>query len=228
MGTRENRAEPEEILEFVPGVAAQVSLYPLRQPDLAPTINDALEIFRGHGLEVTPGSMSSMVQGSSVNVFEALKHAFEREAGSGEVVMVVTFSNACPVPASTMPAGLIIRSIGHVENEFKQPADPDTIRASASRVVIEPEFSGGLQGLSPGDRVWIVFQFHLAKGYELLQHPRGDQSRPQRGVFSLRSPRRPNPIGMTEVELQGIQDNILIVHGLDAFDGTPVIDLKPA
>jgi tRNA-Thr(GGU) m(6)t(6)A37 methyltransferase TsaA len=74
----------------------------------------------------------------------------------------------------------------------------------------------------------VVFVFHRAEGYNLLQHPRGDRGRPQRGVFALRSPNRPNPIGITEVELLAIEGNILTVRGLDALDGTPVLDLKPA
>ena len=73
----------------------------------------------------------------------------------------------------------------------------------------------------------VVFHFHRSRGYELLQHPRGDPSRPRRGVFALRSPRRPNPIGLTVVDLLAIEGNVLRVRGLDAFAGTPVLDLKP-
>ena len=73
----------------------------------------------------------------------------------------------------------------------------------------------------------VVFVFHRSEGHELLQHPRGDRSRPKRGVFALRSPNRPNPIGVTEVELIAIEGSILTVRGLDAIDGTPVLDLKP-
>jgi L-fuculose-phosphate aldolase len=86
----------------------------------------------------------------------------------------------------------------------------------------------GLQGLAPGSKVLVIFNFHLAEGYELLQHPRGDKSRPRRGVFALRSPYRPNRIGITEVELLTIENNILGVRGLDALNGTPVLDIKPA
>ena len=74
----------------------------------------------------------------------------------------------------------------------------------------------------------VVFVFHRSQGFDLLQHPRGNQSRPKRGVFALRSPNRPNPIGITEVELLAIEGNILTVSGLDAINGTPVLDLKPA
>ena len=81
-------------------VAAQVSLYPLRQPGLSSVIEGALGVFREHELRVTPGSMSTVVSGDHASLFEALKQAFQVAAEQGEIVMVVTLSNACPVPGS--------------------------------------------------------------------------------------------------------------------------------
>lgn len=121
-----------------------------------------------------------------------------------------------------------LRAIGHVENEFDEPAAPDEIRAVESRLVIEPALVEGLKGLEPGQQIMVVFYFHRAEGFELLQHPRGDQNRPKRGVFALCSPKRPNPIGVTVVDLIGVEDNVLRVRGLDAINRTPVLDLKPA
>lgn len=80
--------------------AAQVSIYPLRQPRLSPAIEEALEIFRKYRLDVTPGSMSSMILGDDDDLFAALKEAYQKVSQQGEVVMVVTLSNACPVPRS--------------------------------------------------------------------------------------------------------------------------------
>jgi len=100
--------------------------------------------------------------------------------------------------------------------------------AAESRIILDRSMARGLKGLAEQPRILVVFQFHLSEGYELLQHPRGDSSREKRGVFALRSPRRPNPIGVTEVELLEIRDNVLRVRGLDAVDGSPVLDLKPA
>jgi len=62
----------------------------------------------------------------------------------------------------------------------------------------------------------------------LQAHPRGDVTKERRGVFALRSPMRPNPIGLTKVKLIERKGNILIVEGLDAFNGSPVLDIKPA
>ncbi|GMR09340.1 MAG: hypothetical protein BMS9Abin28_0158 [Anaerolineae bacterium] len=132
---------------------------------------------------------------------------------------------------STWPdAGRVLafHAIGHVENEFNEPESPDTLRAAVSRIVLEPALVKGLQGLTPGSKVLVIFNFHLAEGYELLQYPRGDKSRPKRGVFALRSPYRPNGIGVSEAELMAIDGNVLSVRRLDAINGTPVLDIKPA
>jgi tRNA-Thr(GGU) m(6)t(6)A37 methyltransferase TsaA len=123
---------------------------------------------------------------------------------------------------------IVYRAIGRVENSFTDPAPVDDLLACESRIVLEPSLAAGLRGLEPGQRVMVLFQFHRSGDYDLCQHPRGDTSRPRRGVFALRSPRRPNPIGATIVELVAIDENVLRVRGLDAINGTPVLDLKPA
>ena len=116
--------------------------------------------------------------------------------------------------------------IGYVENDFDAPTTPETIAAAESRIVVAPEFVEGLTGLEAGQRVMIVFYFHLVQSYALLQHPRGDPSRPQRGVFALHTPYRPNPIGVTVVDLLSVEGNVLRVRGLDALNGTPILDIK--
>lgn len=83
------------------GIAAQVSLYPLRQASLSPAIDQALQVFQEHGLSVGPGAMSTLITGDDAAVFAALQEAFRRAAEQGQVVMVVTLSNACPVPGKT-------------------------------------------------------------------------------------------------------------------------------
>jgi tRNA-Thr(GGU) m(6)t(6)A37 methyltransferase TsaA len=123
---------------------------------------------------------------------------------------------------------VVYQAIGHVENGFDEPAAPEKIRAVESRIVLDPSLTKGLKGLKPGQRIMVVFCFHRSRDFDLLQHPQGDRSRPRRGVFTLRSPRRPNPIGITVVDLVAIDGNVLQVQGLDAINGTPVLDLKPA
>lgn len=126
------------------------------------------------------------------------------------------------------PGPLAVEPIGRVENDFDEPTDPDTLKKAISRVVIDPAFTAGLTGLESGDRILILFQFDRAGSWELLQHPRGDALRPRRGVFALRSPRRPNAIGATVVQLLSLRDSVLEVRGLDALNDTPVLDIKPA
>ena len=116
--------------------------------------------------------------------------------------------------------------IGYVQNDFDAPTTPETIAAAESRIVVAPEFAEGLTGLEAGQRVMIVFYFHLVQSHALLQHPRGNSSRPKRGVFALHTPYRPNPIGVTVVDLLSVEGNVLRVRGLDALNGTPVLDIK--
>jgi tRNA-Thr(GGU) m(6)t(6)A37 methyltransferase TsaA len=123
-------------------------------------------------------------------------------------------------------ASFTFNPIGYVENDFDAPATPETMAAAESRVVLAPEFVEGLKGLKAGQRVMVVFHFHLVQCYALLQHPRGDRSRPRRGVFALHTPYRPNPIGVTVVDLLSVEGNVLRVRGLDALNGTPVLDIK--
>jgi uncharacterized protein YqgV (UPF0045/DUF77 family) len=78
-------------------ISAQVSLYPLGQEDLTPVIDEALNIFRHHGLDVRLGSMSTLISGDDATVFFSLQQAFRHAAKKGRVVMVTTFSNACPM-----------------------------------------------------------------------------------------------------------------------------------
>jgi len=220
--------EIREAGEGVRTIAAQVSLYPLRQESLSPVINEALRVLREHDLKVEPGMMSTLVIGEDIEVFAALQQAFRRAAEQGQVVMVATFSNACPVTGRRETSTMTWKAIGYVENEFTEPAAPDRLRSAESRIVLNPELVEGLKGLVPGQKVMVLFYFHRSHGYELLQHPQGDPNRPRQGVFTLRSPYRPNPIGVTVVDLVALEGNVLRVRGLDAINGTPVLDLKPA
>jgi uncharacterized protein YqgV (UPF0045/DUF77 family) len=79
-------------------ITAQVSVYPLRQVSIGPAIRKAVRVFRQHGLETRVGAMSTLVWGEETAVFAALKEAFHQAAESGDAVMVVALSNACPLP----------------------------------------------------------------------------------------------------------------------------------
>ena len=122
---------------------------------------------------------------------------------------------------------ITLQPIGHVENDFDRPASSEVIRAHESRLVLDEDFEEGLEGLEAGDRLTVVFYFHKSQGYELQQHPRGDAWRPKLGVFALCSPRRPNPIGVSFVDLVRREGRVMVVRGLDALNRTPLLDIKP-
>ena len=103
------------------------------------------------------------------------------------------------------------------------------VSESESAIEIRPEYRDGTHGIEPGDSLDVLFWMHKLHPDErrtLMAHPRGDRSRPIRGVFALRSPMRPNPIGVTNVRVVRVEQDRLVVEGLDAKDGSPVIDIK--
>jgi len=91
----------------------------------------------------------------------------------------------------------------------------------------DAEVATGLADLAPGDEIVVLTWLHLARRDVLRVHPRGDQDRPERGVFSTRSPSRPNPIGLHRVTVTAVEPGRLRVVPLEAVDGTPVLDVKP-
>lgn len=97
-------------------------------------------------------------------------------------------------------------------------------------LIINEEYREGIAGIQPEDRIVVIFCFHksiLFSPEYLKQHPRGDITRQKRGVFSIASPIRPNPIGMSVLEVTGVEENMIHVKGLDILDGTPILDIKP-
>jgi len=96
-----------------------------------------------------------------------------------------------------------------------------------SVIEVLPEFEEGLYTIEQERELVVLFIFDRSEGLALKVHPKGDPGNPLRGVFATRSPDRPNRIGMTSVELVKLEGRSLHVKGLDALDGSPVIDIKP-
>jgi tRNA-Thr(GGU) m(6)t(6)A37 methyltransferase TsaA len=94
-------------------------------------------------------------------------------------------------------------------------------------IEFQPAVLEALQGVQPGDRLVILTWLDRADREVLTVHPRGDTSRPPAGVFTTRSHHRPNPIGLHPVEVMAIDGTRIKVSGLEALDGTPVVDVKP-
>lgn len=127
---------------------------------------------------------------------------------------------------SDAEGGLIeINPIGYVRNSAKKKVNFHNL---ISEIVIDPDLEEGLHRIEEQKEIYVIWYFHRSDGIRMRVHPRSDLSRPIVGVFASRSPTRPNFLGLTRVELLERRGNVLVVKGLDAFNGTPVIDIKPA
>jgi tRNA-Thr(GGU) m(6)t(6)A37 methyltransferase TsaA len=124
----------------------------------------------------------------------------------------------------------VLRVVGRVSSPLAQldqaPRQGDE-GAPEAWLEIDPAVADALTGVSAGDRLVVLTWLHLADRDRLQVHPRGEDSRPLQGVFATRSPARPNPIGLHAVRVLEVDGSRVRVSGMEAVDGTPVVDLKP-
>src|SRR5262245_6509385 len=123
----------------------------------------------------------------------------------------------------------MVRAIGRVESPVRDAVDCDWGRVE-SRIVLDAQYRSGLRGLDDFSHVVVVTYLHLAAfdpARHLVRRPRGLATMPELGIFAQRAKDRPNPLGITVVRLLGVASYGVTVQGLDAIDGTPVLDLKP-
>ena len=119
-----------------------------------------------------------------------------------------------------------LKIIGFVHSPYKTTADaPFQGNDKISKIEISKEYEGGLKDIEGFTHLHVLYWLHKSKGFSLLVTTPWDTI--SHGLFTTRSPHRPNPIGHAVVELVEQKDNILSVRGLDAIDGTPVMDIKP-
>jgi len=121
-----------------------------------------------------------------------------------------------------------MKPIGYVKRASKQEDVRD--RSLVSEIVLKKSLTKALDGIEDFSHVFVVFYMHQVSEKEtkiLKVHPRGRMNLPLLGVFATRTAFRPNPIGLTLVELLKRKGKVLVVRGLDAFDGTAVLDVKP-
>ena len=126
--------------------------------------------------------------------------------------------------------GYLLHPIGRVESALVDLADaPRQGDEGAPDVwlVFDPAVRDGLSDVKPGAALIVLTWLDRANRDVLLVHPRGDVSRPQEGVFSTRSPHRPNPIGLHRVTVVAVEETRVLVSSLEAIDGTPIVDIKP-
>ncbi len=124
---------------------------------------------------------------------------------------------------------ILYRSIGVIRSPFtdpeSMPVQPVSANSARGEVEIDPCYQEGLKDLDGFTHLVLIYHFHKSRPYRLTLTPFLDTA--CRGVFSTRAPSRPNPIGLSIVELLGVEGNRLRVAKLDILDGTPLLDIKP-
>ena len=129
-----------------------------------------------------------------------------------------------------MLESVVMKPIGVVRSSVKEPRRGGW-EDLESTIIVQDRWADALEGIEDFSHIFVIYWMHLISE-ELREttthvHPRGDPQIPLQGVFATRSPVRPNPIGLRVVALLERKGNVLRVRGLDAIDGTPVLDLKP-
>lgn len=125
---------------------------------------------------------------------------------------------------------LVVRPVGQVSSSLTELADAPRQGdegAPEAWLVFDASVERALTGLAPGADMLLLTWLDRADRATLMVHPRDDRSRPQTGVFNTRSPDRPNPIGLHRVTVLAVEGLRVRVSGLEALEGTPIVDLKP-
>lgn len=128
------------------------------------------------------------------------------------------------------PASVELVAIGTVESTLTGPEQAPkqgNEGAPDAWISFNDAVAPGLDGVEIGDELFVLTWLHRSRRDVLRTRPRGDRANPERGVFSTRSPQRPNPIGLHRIRVLEIDGPRLRVRNLEALDGTPVIDVKP-
>jgi tRNA-Thr(GGU) m(6)t(6)A37 methyltransferase TsaA len=124
---------------------------------------------------------------------------------------------------------LVFSSIGRIRTPFIEqagtPIQSANTQGAEGTVEVDPHYLEALSDLDGFDRIWLIYAFDRTQGWSAKVVPYLDTE--ERGIFATRAPRRPNPIGMSMVELLRIEGNVLHVRGIDVLDNTPLIDIKP-
>jgi tRNA-Thr(GGU) m(6)t(6)A37 methyltransferase TsaA len=124
--------------------------------------------------------------------------------------------------------GIQLKAMGFVRTDAEELPRHWSVSDVQGTLVIDEEYSEGLRDVEPGQRLVVIFHFHRSPQFspEFLRQTSGHTGR-ETGVFSTCSPIRPNPIGMSVLEVLGIKGTTIDVRRLDMLDGTPILDIKP-
>jgi len=126
-------------------------------------------------------------------------------------------------------SSVVLHPIGTIATPYKtaeeMPIQPGGAAETMGTVVVDEVYAEGLADLEGFSHIILIYQFHRSQGFDLIVKPFLDDHK--RGLFSTRAPRRPNPIGLSVVQLVKREGNRIKVLGIDVLDGTPLIDIKP-
>jgi tRNA-Thr(GGU) m(6)t(6)A37 methyltransferase TsaA len=124
---------------------------------------------------------------------------------------------------------IVYRAIGVVHTPFREPKgtpiQPPSAYGVEGTVELFSEYADGLKDLDGFSHIILIYHFHLSKAASLQVKPFMDDE--VRGVFAMRGPSRPNPIGLSVVRLEAVEGNVLRIRDVDIVDGTPLLDIKP-
>ncbi|OLN27889.1 hypothetical protein DVDV_1854 [Desulfovibrio sp. DV] len=128
-----------------------------------------------------------------------------------------------------MSETIAMRPIGIIHSPFTtlegMPIQPGGAREVLGQVVLDPDLAPALADVDGFSHVYLLYCFHQSTGYKTAVTPYLDDT--PRGLFATRAPKRPNPIGLSVVEVVAVAGNVLTVRGIDVLDGTPLLDIKP-
>lgn len=246
---------PKRIEEFAGRLATETAAVSVarmtspsgwHEPPQTPEFDEVTVVLRGALRVEAPDGAMEIRAGEAVlaRAGETVRYSTPGRDGAEYVaVCVPAFSPALvhrhevdgprprPAPAS-MPGAETARPleiVGRVRSRISEPVDHGW-GAVESVIELAPAYHGATRGLEDFSHVLVVCLLHRAR-YEPQRHrvrrPRGQADMPEVGIFAQRAKDRPNPIGITAVELVAVDDQRLTVRGLDAIDGTPVLDVKP-
>lgn len=128
-----------------------------------------------------------------------------------------------------MTDAITLKPVGFVKSPFTEIGDRDW-REVVSEIHVDAALTPGLHGIEENSHLVVIYYLHKSKfdpAVDLIRRPMDRADLPARGVFALRTNYRPAPIALTTVELLKVEGNVLTVRGLDALDGSPVLDIKP-
>jgi len=124
---------------------------------------------------------------------------------------------------------IVFKAIGTIHSPFKEPKgtpiQPEGARGVQGTVEVFQKYRDGLQDIDGFSHLILIYHFHLSKKPALKAKPFMDSQ--SHGIFAIRAPSRPNPIGISVVRLTGVKENLLYIQDVDIVDGTPLLDIKP-